>query len=123
MKLLGVDNLPDVMFTDEKGIYNLIYIISSIIIAVIPVIATFCYKKFGNDHRGRMLKLWVWIHWAVSAVVLTGFIFGILAAAEWRIIPMLGTAIIVCILFLFWTFSEASDSYAQKAQGFTYTLQ
>ena len=56
-----------------------------------------------------MLKLWVWIHWAVSAVVLTGFIFGILAAAEWRIIPMLGTAIIVCILFLFWTFSEASD--------------
>ena len=109
MKLLGVDNLPDVMFTDEKGIYNLIYIISSIIIAVIPVIATFCYKKFGNDHRGRMLKMWVWIHWAVSAVVLTGFIFGILAAAEWRIIPMLGTAIIVCILFLFWTFSEASD--------------
>ena len=109
MKLLGVDNLPDVMFTDEKGIYNLIYIMSSIVLAVVPIIATCCYKKYGNDRRGRMLRIWIWIHWAVSAVVLTGFIFGILAAAEWRIIPMLGTAIIVSILFVCRAVSEVSD--------------
>lgn len=109
MKLLGVTNLPDVMFTDEEGIYNLIYIMSSIIIAVIPVIATCCYKKFGNGLKGRMLRIWIWIHWAVSAVNLTGFIFGLLSAADWRIIPMLGSAIIVSILFILWAVSESPD--------------
>lgn len=110
MKLLGVQNIPDVMFTDEKGIYNIIYIMTSLIIAVIPIIATCCYKKYGRDRKGRMMRIWIWIHWAVTAVILMGYIFGILAAAEWRIIPMIGTAIIVSILFVFWSVSTGADT-------------
>lgn len=109
MRLFGVQSLPDVMFTDEKGIYNIIYIITSIVIAVLPIIATCCFKKYGNDRKGRMIRIWIWIHWAVTAVILTGYIFGILSAADWRIIPMVGTAIIVSILFVFWAVSENTE--------------
>lgn len=106
MKLLGVKNLPDVMFTEDKGICNLIFIAAAIIIAVIPVIATCFYKKYSYNRKGKMLRIWIWIHWAVTAVNLTGFIFGILALADWRIIPMIGTSLILSILFVSWCLTE-----------------
>ena len=109
MKLLGVKDLPDVMFTDEKGIPNLIAILASLIIAVLPIIATCCYKKYGKDRRGRMMRIWIWIHWAVTAVNLMGYIFGVLSIAEWRIVPMIGTALILSILFVCYSVPKKLD--------------
>ena len=109
LRLLGVEDLPDIMFTDEKGVPNLIYIISALMIAVLPIAATFCYKKFGNDRRGRMMRIWVWLHWAVTAVVLMGYICGVLAVADWRLTPMVGTSLILSILFVCWAVSSKAD--------------
>ena len=100
MRLLGVKSLPNVMFTDKQGVPNLIAIMASVILAVIPIIATCCYKKYGKDRKGRMMRIWVWIHWAVTAVNLMGYIFGVLSAADWRIIPTIGTSMILSILFV-----------------------
>lgn len=110
LRLLGVENLPDVMFTDKQGVPNLIFIMSAVIIAALPVIATLCYKKYGNDRKGRMMRIWVWMHWAVTAVVLMGYICGILAAADWRIIPMIGTSLILGISFVCWAVTTNADS-------------
>ena len=109
MKLLGVENMPNTMFTKDGGVPNIIFIMSSIVIAVMPVIATCCYKKYANDRRGRMMRIWVWIHWAVTAVNLMGYVFGVLSAADWRIIPMIGTAMILSILFVCWAVSTQAD--------------
>ena len=109
MKLLGVENMPNTMFTKDGGVPNIIFIMSSIVIAVMPVIATCCYKKYANDRRGRMMRIWVWIHWAVTAVNLMGYVFGVLSAADWRIIPMIGTAMILTILFVCWAVSTQAD--------------
>ena len=109
MSLLGVENMPNTMFTKDGGIPNIIFIMSSIIIAVMPIIATCCYKKYTNDRKGRMMRIWIWIHWAVTAVNLMGYVFGVLSAANWRIIPMIGTAMIVSILFICWAISEQSS--------------
>ncbi|MCR5599618.1 MAG: hypothetical protein K6G33_02600 [Ruminococcus sp.] len=102
MRLLGVKNLPDVMFTTNEGIYNISSIMASLLLAALPIVATLCYKKYGSDKKGRMMRIWVWIHWAVTAVVLMGYICGILATADWRLTPMIGTSIILSILFVFW---------------------
>ncbi|MBP5579822.1 MAG: hypothetical protein J6X56_10195 [Ruminococcus sp.] len=109
MKLLGVENMPNTMFTKDGGIPNIIFIMASIIIAVMPIIATCCYKLYSNDRRGRMMRIWVWIHWAVTAVNLMGYVFGVLSAADWRIIPMIGTAMILSILFVCWAVSTQAD--------------
>ena len=110
IKLLGVKDTPDVMFTDKKGIPNLIFIVAAVLLAALPIVATCCYKKYGSDRRGRLMRMWVWIHWAVTAVVLMGYICGILAAADWRIVPMIGTALILSISFVLWTVTEKSDT-------------
>ncbi|MBO4493129.1 MAG: hypothetical protein J5724_01960 [Ruminococcus sp.] len=110
MRLLGVENMPGTMFTKDGGIPNIIFIMSSIIIAVMPIIATCCYKKYTNDRCGRMMRIWIWIHWAVTAVNLMGYVFGVLSAADWRIIPMIGTAMIVSILFVCWAVSKQSSA-------------
>lgn len=103
LKLFGVVNLERTMFTSLEGIYNLLRIFTAGIIAVMPVIATFFYNKFGKSRRGRLMRIWILIHWTVTAVVLVGYIFGILSAADWRVIPCIGTAVIVTVLFAGWS--------------------
>ncbi len=109
LRLLGVEDMPDIMFTDKEGVPNLIYIISALMLTVLPVAATFCYKKYGNDRKGRMMRIWVWMHWAVTAVVLMGYICGVLAVADWRLTPMAGTSLILSILFVCWAVSAKAD--------------
>ncbi|MCR4794192.1 MAG: hypothetical protein K5898_03295 [Ruminococcus sp.] len=108
-RLLGVENIPDVMFTNKQGIPNIVYIVSALILAAMPIIATICYKKYGNDRKGRMMRIWVWLHWAVTAVVLMGYICGVLAVADWRLTPMVGTSLILSILFVCWAVTENAD--------------
>ena len=109
IKLLGVQNLPDVMFTKEKGVKNIIFIAASILIAVLPIVATFCYKKYGTDKKGRLMRMWVWMHWAVTAVVMMGYVCGILSVADWRLTPVVGTSLILSISFVFWAVSRKAD--------------
>lgn len=109
MRLLGVQSLQYVKFTSKEGIPNMIFLMASILIAVLPIVATCFYKKFGDDRRAKMLRIWIWMHWAVSAVNIMGYVFGVLAAADWRIIPMIGTSLIVSILFLSWSITRKAD--------------
>lgn len=109
MRLLGVKSLQYVKFASEEGIPNMIFLMASILIAVLPIIATCYYKKFGDDRRAKMLRIWIWMHWAVTAVNIMGYVFGVLAAADWRIIPMIGTSLIVSILFLCWSITRNAD--------------
>ncbi|WP_303835267.1 hypothetical protein [Ruminococcus flavefaciens] len=109
MRLLGVKSLQYVKFASEEGIPNMIFLMASILIAVIPIIATCNYKKLGTDRRAKMLRIWIWMHWAVTAVNIMGYVFGVLAAADWRIIPMIGTSLIVSILFLCWSITKNAD--------------
>ncbi|SEH40574.1 hypothetical protein SAMN02910265_00429 [Ruminococcus flavefaciens] len=109
LRLLGVEDMPDIMFTDKQGIPNIIYIISALMLTVLPIAATFCYKKYGSDRKGRMMRIWVWMHWAVTAVVLMGYICGVLAVADWRLTPVVGTSLILSILFVCRAVSAKAD--------------
>jgi len=60
----------------------------------VPVIMLFRYRKIKH----RETKMLLFSHIFVSAFVLFGFIFGTLNTANWRLIPMLGTALLTTIV-------------------------
>ncbi|HOC34445.1 MAG TPA: hypothetical protein PLH98_15645 [Ruminococcus flavefaciens] len=102
MSLLGVKSMEGQFLMQGLGLNNLFYIFNAVMLAVIPVIATIFYPKYGRSKFGRAMRYWVWIHWAVTVIVLIGYICGVLAVAEWRLTPIVGTSLILSILFIRW---------------------
>jgi len=49
-----------------------------------------------------MIRIWIWIHWIVTFIILFGYICGLLSSADWRIIPIVGTSIILSFIFMYW---------------------
>lgn len=113
MKLNGVQDIvymvndkgEGIKISDKEGIQNLIYIASSLILLVMPIIATCFYPKYKKAKDGHMIRIFVWMHWACSAIVLMGYFFGVLSGADWRLTPILGTSLILSIFFVHWAIS------------------
>ncbi len=89
--LFGVDAAYGMGIFSVESVLNIIRIASAAIIAIVPVIALAFYKKF--DYASKVLIL---SHFGVSAVIMFGYIFGILSAANWRLSPMICTGLMVC---------------------------
>lgn len=100
LTLFGVENLEGEELLSMESIENLLHIISALIIAVFPVITTFFYNKYPKDQRGKYIRIWIWIHWAVTAILMIGYIFGKLSSANWRLTPIIGTSVILTVLVL-----------------------
>ncbi len=66
---------------------------AGMVVAVLPLILLFNYKKIEDDGT----KLILWSHVLVSAVTLGGWIFGNLSGANWRLTSMLGTSVVASI--------------------------
>lgn len=113
MKLNGVqdvvyqtkDDGTAIKISDMEGIQNLIYILASLILLVMPIIATCFYPKYKKAKDGHMIRIFVWMHWACTAIVLMGYFFGVLSGADWRLTPILGTSLILSIFFVHWAIS------------------
>ncbi len=89
--LFGVDAEYGMGIFSIESILNIVRIASAAIVAVVPFIALIFYKKFD-----RASKLLIWAHFGASAVIMFGYVFGILSAANWRLSPMICTGILVC---------------------------
>lgn len=89
--LFGVDAAYGMGIFSAESIVNIIRIAAAAIIAIVPVIALIFFKKF--DYASKLLIL---AHYGVSAVIMFGYIFGILSAANWRLSPMICTGIMIC---------------------------
>jgi hypothetical protein len=64
-----------------------------IILLVMPVVILCLYGKL----KSRGLKVMVWAHFVLTAVVMFGYICGELSAANWRLTPILGSAAILTV--------------------------
>ncbi len=89
--LFGVDAKYGMGIFSPESILNIIRIGTAAIVAIVPVIALIFYKKL--DFASRLLVL---AHFGVSAVIMFGYVFGILSAANWRLSPMICTGLLVC---------------------------
>lgn len=89
--LFGVDVHYGMGIFTPESIVNIVRMAVAAIVAIVPVVALVFYNKF--DRASRMLIL---AHYGVSAVIMFGYIFGILSAANWRLSPMICTGLMVC---------------------------
>lgn len=69
-----------------------------------PVFAAIEYRKI--QHRG--LRLLLWSHYMSSGFILYGYVFGNLSAHNWRLTPMLGTAVLSTLAYLSYKFKGFS---------------
>ena len=100
LTLFGVEDLVNENLMSLESVENLLHIFSAILIAVFPVIATCLYAKYPQNQKGKYIRIWIWIHWAVTAIILLGYIFGKLSSANWRLTPIIGTSAVLMILVL-----------------------
>ncbi len=100
MRLFGVEDMSGQPLFEKKSILNLLRIAASIILAVMPIIATCYYSKIKKAKGSQALRIWIWIHWASSAIVLVGYICGLLSTADWRLTPIIGTSLMLSIIFV-----------------------
>ena len=89
--LFGINIVDGASLASMDTIGNLVKIVVSVAILVLPLVLLFCYKKISD----RRTKILLWTHIAVSTVIMIGFICGRLSAGNWRLIPMVGTSILV----------------------------
>lgn len=93
MSLIGVSIEQRAPLFNGASIINMLRIAFGVTILAVPVIMLFRYRKIKH----RETKMLLFSHIFVSAFVLYGFIFGTLNTANWRLIPMLGTALLTTI--------------------------
>ena len=79
-----------------NSILHIVRILAALVFLLLPVYAGITYKKI----KSQTVRLFLWCHYLVSAFIIFGFICGKLSAANWRLVPMLGTAILFTIVFL-----------------------
>ncbi len=88
--LFGVSVNDGDFFLNREAIRSAIRIFGAVFLLFFPFVLLVCLPKL----KSKGLKILVVGHAAVSAFILFGTIFGRLGAANWRLTPMLGTAIL-----------------------------
>ncbi len=91
-ELFGVDAAYGMSIFSPESIVNIIRIAAALILGLAPVIALVFINKFD-----RPSKLLIYAHFGMTGVIMFGYIFGLLSAANWRLSPIICTAILICI--------------------------
>ena len=91
--LIGVSVKGGEPLFAKESIPSLVRIVGGVILLVVPVVTLFRYKHI----KEQSTKILLWTHLAVSVVIMVGFICGRLGNANWRITPMVGTAIMATV--------------------------
>lgn len=98
--LLGVNIADGDPIMSGGGVMNLLRIVVSLILLAAPVAAALLYPKI-KDRGSRVLILF---HWFMSTLVMMGYIFGDLSAANWRLSPIAATSVVITALLCRWIY-------------------
>lgn len=101
LNLCGVAPSDEVLFS-FSGILILLRIIGVLMILIIPIVMLFIYKKFEEQSYRIMLLC----HVILSTLLIIGWTFGLLNAANWRLAPLVVTSSILSIMFIRWLFHK-----------------
>ncbi|MCD8158642.1 MAG: hypothetical protein LUD77_07050 [Clostridiales bacterium] len=87
--LLGADYEIGGAITSGKNILAAIKMAGSLVLFLTPVAALFMFPKINRNER-----IFTIFHWLMSGFVLYGYIFGNLSSVNWRLSPIICSAII-----------------------------
>lgn len=93
--LFGLDTQKGESLISLKSVIRIIGIAGGLVIALVPVIALFFYKKLQPK-----TKMVLMTHIGVTGIIMFGYIFGILSAANWRLTPIICTGLIATIFVI-----------------------
>lgn len=99
--LLGVKIHDNMLLYSVEGICNLLRIICALVLLIVPVVMAFLYPKF----KEVSYRLMILIHHFMSLLILMGWVFGKLSAANWRLSPIVVTSALLCMMFVRWIIS------------------
>ncbi len=108
--LLGVNISESDPLASVKSVLNIIRILGGAVLLAAPAAMLFQYKKI----RDRNLKLLLWSHIGVSAFILYAFIFGCLSGANWRLSPLVGSSVVVCVAYAKWLWDKRGFGIRQS---------
>lgn len=109
--LLGVAHGEQLNILSAEGIKAVLFTLLGVLLIAVPVIALCNYRGI-EDKETRSLLL---VHFSVSAVVIFGYVCGTLGDSNWRMLPMLATAIISTVASLRYYVGRAhGGSYLPK---------
>ena len=94
--LFGYDTAYGTKFTSAQSFSQVCHIFAVVLILTLPLLMFTRYKKLED----RGVKLLLWVHSLETFVILFGCIFGQLSAANWRLVPIFCTALLVIICFV-----------------------
>ena len=100
--LFGVEVGSGMLIYSCEGIIELLKIICSLVVLIVPIIMTIMYNKFETI----AYKLMILTHSFMTALILLGWVFGSLNTACWRLSPIVGTSVILCIMFAKWIYDK-----------------
>ncbi|MDO5559019.1 MAG: hypothetical protein Q4F95_05415 [Oscillospiraceae bacterium] len=103
LSLLGVTIKQNQPIADFTGMITLIRIIYGFILIVAPFIITFKFKK-----QSRPVRILIITHWTMTALIMMGYVFGLLSAANWRLSPIICTSVLMTVALCQWIYTNTS---------------
>lgn len=91
--LLGADFKVNASITEKENILAAIKMSASLVLFLTPLYALFIYGKLNRNE-----KIYVLFHWLMTGLILYGYVFGRLSTANWRLSPIICSAVVVCVL-------------------------
>lgn len=91
--LLGADYKTGESITTAENIFAAVKMAGSLVLFFAPAYALFNYKKYN-----RYEKIFILFHWFMTAFVLYGYVFGNLSSVNWRLSPIICSAVFVNVM-------------------------
>lgn len=96
--LLGVNVQQGDSLVSKDGLLNFLRISGSLILLGVPVAMTVMYNRI----RDRGVRIVILAHWIMTALIMFGFVYGLLSTANWRLSPIICTSTLLSVMFCKW---------------------
>ncbi len=110
--LLGVDAKLYDPLVSLDSVFTMIKVFSGLTLLILPIVYFVRVHK-KNDGRGKLLA---YGHFTLSALLMFAYICGLLSTANWRLVPMVASCVIVSCVAVFDMTSE-KESPALRRLG------
>ena len=106
--MLGVDIPTGTSMLSPAGVLYLVRIFMALVLAAVPLLSLFVYRKLPRFGRIMILA-----HFILTLLIALGYTFGMLWNNEWRLCPLILTALLCCIVLVDYGF-RSSDLSAKR---------
>ncbi len=96
--LLGVTAEDNDPLLSAKSIVNLLMIVVGVVVLVLPLVGLCNYSRI-KDGKLRLLIL---TYWCMTALIMLGYVCGMLSSANWRLSPIMAMATLVSAAVVHW---------------------